>query len=148
MKIVEKKMNTQTWSISSSSEDESDEDRPVSKIKAPFYRHFQNDELGTNWPPTLQNCTASTSRINQTHQQNGNSHDASSRSLNSSIILPPDTNIEEDVVLVPQSGGTYCAFRVIPESKIKTPHKTPDAKHTVSKNKMNTKTSLPYQITQ
>lgn len=133
------------WGFSSSSEDESDDERPITKLKTntEFYQNFQNGEYGADWPSNLRQ-EISAEQQNSNHapppMQNGHANDTTddlnctpTTNANGSMILSPSilNATPENIVLV-NEGGKYRPIRVISLPELITSNNTPDAKPKVS----------------
>lgn len=136
------------WGFSSSSDSESDEDRPVSAIRTDgYYRHFQNGDYGANWPhhildPNNLNITngfANSSIIGDPNGSLPNGHASFAdishvQPIDNARIVSPSTilgSAPDDIVLI-NEGGKFRPIRVITAEKLLAPRKTPDKKEFVS----------------
>ncbi|XP_055318277.1 uncharacterized protein LOC129576740 isoform X2 [Sitodiplosis mosellana] len=130
------------WGFSSSSESDSDEDRPVSKFRTDtlFYQQYQRGEYGDDWPIELLGHT-SNHRLPNNHLANssilfeGNGHANTSFAnlsrivgLDESRILSPASILPADDIVFVNDGGKYRPIRVISKTEILPPRKTPDDK--------------------
>lgn len=134
-----------TWTLSSSSGSESDDDRPISAFRtdSQYYQHFQNGDYGENWPchildPNNQHTTngfANSSIIGDANTSLPNGHASfaeishiypteTPRIVSPSIILG---DAPHDIVLIDE-GGKFRPMRVITKEKLLAPRKTPERK--------------------
>lgn len=131
------------WGLSESSESDSDDERPITKFKTNslFYSHFKNGEYGPNWPDDL------SAYPNQHHVLNNSIVDGATNATeddsiladvsrisdaNESRILSPGQilNSSSDFVLV-REGDKFRPVRVVTDSNLLIPRRTPDAKFKV-----------------
>lgn len=125
------------WGFSSSSDSDSDEDRPVSKLRTDtqFYRQYYRGEYGDDWPADIVGH-ANNRRLQHNHLANssilgeGSGH-ANTSFANLSRILSPASILPVDDVVLVNEGGKYRPIRVISNSEILPPRKTPEGKSMV-----------------
>lgn len=150
-----------SFTLSSSSESEDDDDRPVSRIRnTEFFQQIYNGMYDTQlceWPNELRcNCQfaghaqanhstappqvngcANSSMADVSHQMNG------SRILDSSAIL--NTTPEEEIVLI-KVGDKYQRARVIANTELLQSAGTSEQRPVVSKMKNTNTTILTFNI--
>lgn len=137
-------MSSANWGFSSSSDNESDDGRTVTKFRTDslFYQQFHRGEYGCDFPNVnlgatnhRTNIQANSSVLNGENDLANSSFANISRipGLNESRILSPGLIMEntlDDIVLI-NEGGKFRPMRVISQKELLTPRKTPDGKKTV-----------------
>lgn len=141
-------MNSSNWGFSSSSESDSDDDRPVSKIRMDtlFFQQFQqHGQTGDDWPIELSaqsshnhhriaNMQANSSILMDVNGHANTSFANLSRiaGLDDSRIVSPANILPADDIVLINDGGKFRPIRVISKTEILPPRKTPDGKSNVS----------------
>lgn len=138
-------MDSTDWGFSSSSESDSDEDRPVSKIRTDsvFYQQYLRDDYSDDWPIELRgghhtnnhrfaNVQANSSILLDFNEQPNTSFANLSRIAdmdNSRVGSPDDIMPVEDFVLI-NEGGRFRPVRVISKTELLPARKskTPESK--------------------
>lgn len=129
------------WGISSSSGSDSDEDRPVSKLRTdtPFYRAFQNGNYGPEWPPDILAYSKNQRELNARNALNSTLLDTSA--MNSTLLNGSFGNINnvsvanksvlgttsDEVVLV-REGEKLRVMRVVNVEDLLPPRTSPETK--------------------
>lgn len=140
-------MNSSNWGFSSSSESDSDDDRPVSKIRIDtlFFQQFQHGQTGDDWPIEIlahsshDHHKITNMQANSSILMDVNGHANTSFANLSRIVGLDDTRVvspanilpADDIVLI-NDGGKFRPIRVISKTEILPPRKTPDGKSNVS----------------
>lgn len=139
-------MSSANWGFSSSSESDSDDDRPMSKLRTdtPFFQQYQRGEYGEDWPPEFrgfylgnqQTARLANSSLLVDGNGNGNTSFANlSRivDLDESRVVSPASILPADDIVLINEGGRFRPIRVISKAAIVPIRKTPEGKPNVRK---------------